>query len=402
MSLVVFACIFKKNGEFLTNAMMLLKIEPILFLSWLAMAQCCLAQKAPAPAEMKLAALPLRAVAPVDNPSTAAKVELGRLLFFDPLLSATKTVACATCHHPRHGWADGRATALGVGGRGIGPERLPVNTAGISPLPRNTPGLLNVAFNGLVSGQVYEPENAPMFWDGRASSLEAQVFHPIRSQAEMRGNACSESEALVEMVRRVESVAGYRKRFSKVFGDRERGGVTAENVAAAIAAFERTLVGGDAPFDRFLRGDQSAMTVQQQRGMKTFEKAGCVHCHGGPIFSDFKLHFIDVTGTGGDDRQPMRTPTLRNLRHTAPYLHHGRMRSLEEVMIFYEKLMDAAAEVLDGGAETDPPFDPLLKHLHLEAEDFEDVLAFLDALNDEDYDQSVPESVPSGLVVGGE
>lgn len=386
----------------MVRVMMVLKIAPILFLSSLAMAHLCLAQKAPVPAEMKLEALPLRVIDPIDNPSTPAKVELGRLLFFDPVVSATKSVACATCHHPRYGWADGRTTPLGVGGRGIGPERLPVNTAGIDPLPRNTPGLLNVAFNGLVSGQVYDPKKAPMFWDARENSLEAQVFHPIRSQAEMRGNACSESEALSEAVNRIEKVAGYRKRFSKVFGDRGKGELTPENIAAALAAFERTLVGGDAPFDRFLRGDKPAMTVQQQRGMKTYEKAGCVHCHGGPMFSDFKLHFIDVTGSGRDDRQPMRTPTLRNLRHTAPYLHHGRMRSLEEVMIFYEKLMDAAAEVLDGGAETDPPFDPLLKHLHLEAEDFEDVLAFLDALNDEDYDQSVPESVPSGLVVGGE
>ncbi|NOY00670.1 MAG: cytochrome-c peroxidase, partial [Verrucomicrobia bacterium] len=178
--------------------------------------------------------------------------------------------------------------------------------------------------------------------------------------------------------------------------------VTAEKVAKVIAAFERTLVAGDTPFDRFMRGDKSAMTVQQQKGMKTYEKAGCVHCHGGPMFSDFKLHFIDVTGTGRDDRQPMRTPTLRNLRYTAPYLHHGRKRTLQEVMVFYEKLMDAAAEVIDGGAETDPPFDPLLKHLHLEAEDFEDVLAFLDALNDEGWDKSVTKSVPSGLKVGGE
>ncbi len=361
-----------------------------------------LAQKTPLPPEMKLAALPLRAVDPGDNVSTPAKVELGRLLFFDPLLSATKTVACATCHHPSYGWADGRATPLGVGGRGIGPKRLPVDTAGIEPLPRNTPGLLNVAFNGLVSGQVYDPKRAPMFLDARESSLEAQVFHPIRSQAEMRGNVCSESQAIAQMVERVDQVKSYREKFTKVFKGNEKSKVTAENVAAAIASFERSLVGADAPFDRFMRGDKSAMTAQQQKGLKTYEKAGCMHCHGGPMFSDFKLHFIDVTGTGRDDRQPMRTPTLRNLRYTAPYLHHGRKRTLDEVMVFYEKLMDAAAEVIDGGAETDPPFDPLLKHLHLEAEDFEDVLAFLDSLNDEAWDKNVPERVPSGLKVGGE
>lgn len=360
------------------------------------------AQKVPAPAEMKLAALPLGAVDPSDNPSTPGKVALGRLLFFDPLLSATKTVACATCHHPSYGWADGRSTPLGAGGRGIGPQRLPVEVTGIEPLPRNTLSLLNVAFNGLVSGQPYDPAMAPLFWDARVSGLEAQVSHPLRTRAEMLGKASSEQRAVGEMVERVAEVDEYREKFAKVFANREGGKVTAGNVAAAVAAFERSLVGGDTPFDRFMRGDKSAMTAQQQKGLETFEKAGCVHCHGGPMFSDFKLHFIAVTGTGRDDRQPLRTPTLRNLRHTAPYMHHGRMRSLEEVMTFYEELMDAATEVLDGGADTDPPFDPLLKHLHLEAEDFEDVLAFLDTLNDENYDQSLPKSVPSGLKVGGE
>ncbi|NOY00669.1 MAG: cytochrome-c peroxidase, partial [Verrucomicrobia bacterium] len=137
-----------------------------------------MAQKILPPPEMKLEALPLRALDPSDNPSTPAKVDLGRLLFFDPILSATKTVACATCHHPNYGWADGRATPLGVGGRGLGPKRLPVKTEGIEVLVRNTPGLLNVAFNGLVSGQVYDPDKAPMFLDARESGLEAQVFHP--------------------------------------------------------------------------------------------------------------------------------------------------------------------------------------------------------------------------------
>lgn len=378
------------------------KTGSILSLVLSVIAQLASAQKVPAPPEMNLAALPLRAVDPVDNPSTPEKVALGRLLFFDPLLSASRTVACATCHHPSYGWADGRATPLGAGGRGIGPKRLPVEVTGIEPLPRNTLSLLNVAFNGLVSGPPYDPAKAPVFWDARESGLEAQVFHPIRTRAEMLGKESSESLAVAEMVKRVAQVDEYQEKFAKAFANRGKGKIMSGNIAAAIAAFERSLVGGDTAFDRFMRGDKSAMTTRQQKGMKTFEKAGCVHCHGGPMFSDFKLHFIAVTGTGRDDRQPMRTPTLRNLRYTAPYMHHGRMRSLQEVMTFYEELMDAATEVLDGGADTDPPFDPLLKHLHLEAEDFEDVLAFLDALNDEDYDNSQPESVPSGLKVGGE
>ena len=382
---------------------MMFRSQPAIFLlMMMAMPPSGPAQIVPPPPEMELAALPIRAADPEDNPSTPEKIELGRLLFFDPILSGTRTVACATCHHPRHGWADGRSTPIGVGGRGIGPERLPVDTRGVDPLPRNSPGLLNVAFNGLVSGSAYEPKKAPMFWDARESGLEAQVFHPIRSRAEMRGDTGPEAEAPADTARRVESFPEYRRRFAEAFGEGDDGRVTAKTLAAAIAAFERSLIGKDAPFDRFLRGENAAMTTQQVRGMKRFEKAGCVHCHGGPMFSDFKLHFIAVTGTDEDDRLPMRTPTLRNLRRTAPYLHHGRMRSLEEVLAFYEQLMDAAAEVLDGGAETDPPFDPALKHLRLEAGDFDDVLAFLDALNDEVYDQRVPDTVPSGLKVGGE
>ena len=353
--------------------------------------------------EMKLAALPVSTIDPPANPSTPEKVALGRLLFFDPILSATEKVACSTCHHPQYGWADGRATPLGVGGRGIGPQRLPSEVSRIEPLSRNTPGLLNVGFNGLVSGQTYEPDQAPMFWDARETGLEAQVLHPIRSRAEMRGDACSESAAVAAMVNRVRRIAGYREQFSSAFPEFGDEPVTATTIAAAVAAFERSLTGGNAPFDRFMRGDSSAMTGPQKRGMKTFEKAGCIDCHGGPMLSDFKLHVIGVPGTGRDDRRALRTPTLRNLGLTAPYLHRGQARTLEDVLSFYEQLMDTVSETLDGGdASFDPPLDPLLKHLHLEMDDFPDVLAFLDALNDESYDTSIPDSVPSGLSVSGE
>ncbi|MCB1225924.1 MAG: hypothetical protein KDK99_08965, partial [Verrucomicrobiales bacterium] len=319
------------------------------------------------PPEMKLAALPRSAIDPPDNPSTPEKVALGRLLFFDPVLSATEKVACSTCHHPRYGWADGRATPLGVGGRGIGPQRLLSEPSGIEPLQRNTPGLLNVGFNGLVSGSTYDPEKAPMFWDAREAGLEAQLLHPIRSRAEMRGDACADSEAVAAMVDRVRRVTGYREKFSHAFPEQSHEPITATTIAAAVAAFERSLIGGNSPFDRFQRGDSTALTEPQQRGMKTFEKAGCIQCHGGPMFSDFKRHVIGVPGTGADDRQALRTPTLRNLGLTAPYLHRGQARTLEDVLIFYEQLMDTVSETLDGGdASLDPPLDPLLKHLHLE------------------------------------
>jgi len=361
------------------------------------------AQESGVPPEMELAALPMSASSPADNPSTPEKVALGRLLFFDPVLSATLTVACSTCHRPNFGWADGRPTPIGVGGLGAGPKRLPVKAAGIEVLSRNTPGLLNVAFNGLLSGRAYDPEKAPIFWDAREEGLEAQVFHPIRSAAEMRGGQCPESQAIPQMVRRVGQLPEYRARFAEAFGDRRKGAITAASIAAAIAAFERSLVGGNSPFDRFMRGDQSALTVQQQCGLKTFKKAGCMHCHGGPMFSDFKLHVVGVSGTGRDDRQRMRTPTLRNLKYTAPYMHDGRTSTLEDVMNFYEQLMDIVSETLDGGdTSMEPPLDPNLKHLHLEVEDFPDVLAFLSALNDKSYDTSIPASVPSGLKVSGE
>ena len=160
-------------------------------------------------------------------------------------------------------------------------------------------------------------------------------------------------------------------------------------VAEAIAAFERTLITPETPFDRFMRGDRTAMSASQQRGMEAFQRAGCALCHGGPMLSDFKPHAIGLSGP------PLRTPTLRNLRHTAPYLHDGSRRTLEDVMLFYDRLMDHAAETLDGGDKASlPPLDPLLSRLDLRPEDHEPVLDFLDALTSDDYDRSVPNGFP--------
>ena len=331
--------------------------------------------------DTRLAALPRSAALPQDTPE---KVKLGRLLFFDPILSVTREVACATCHHPRFGWADGRATPLGVHATGLGPERKPLEKMEAATLTRNTPSILNAAFNGLRLDQSHEPAKAPMFWDNRVESLEAQVLAPIRSREEMRGDACSEAEAVPQMIERLKAVPEYRKLFG--------GEITPEKVAEAISAFERTLITPETPFDRFIRGDRSAMSASQQRGMEAFQRAGCALCHNGPMLSDFKRHAIGLSGP------PLRTPTLRNLRHTAPYLHDGSQRTLEEVMLFYDRLMDHAAETLDGGDKaTLPPLDPLLSRLDLRPEDHELILDFLDTLSSDDYDRSVPERVPSGL-----
>ena len=352
------------------------------------------------PAEMRFEALPARAPEPADNPSTPAKIRLGRLLFFDPILSATQTVACATCHHPKFGWADARSTPLGVGGTGLGPARMLNGTAAAAPLTRNVPSLLNVGFSGLVAGRQLDPKAAPMFWDSRVQGLEAQVLHPIQSRDEMSGNPGAESTAVSAAVMRVRQIAEYRALFQDAFSQPAESAITAGNLTKAIAAFERSLIAGDTPFDRHLRGAGPVLTTQQEHGMRVFQTAGCIQCHGGPMFSDFKLHFIGVTDSSPDGRREFRTPTLRNLRHTAPYMHHGSQRTLDEVLAFYERLSDAVSETLDGGdAAAQPALDPLLKRLDLNAEDFPDLAAFLEMLNDDGYDRSVPPKVPSGLPV---
>jgi cytochrome c peroxidase len=329
------------------------------------------------PPEMQLAPLPSHAPEPADNPATPAKIALGRLLFFDPILSATKTVACATCHHPDHGWTDGRA--------------LPIGTD-LALLTRNAPTLLNVAFNGLVTGTQPDPRAAPMFLDNRVHGLEAQSLVPIRSREEMRGEVCAEADALPQAVARVNAIAAYRDQFRAVFGE----DATTQNLPRALAAFERTLITPDTPFDRFIRGDATALNTEQQRGLKVFQDAGCILCHGGPMFSDYKLHFIGLA-----DRRELRTPTLRQLRHTAPYMHDGSVRTIRDTLVFYEALSDAVSETLDGGdTSAQPPLDPLLKHLDLRANDFPALEAFLETLSG-DYDRTAPAAVPSRLPVGG-
>jgi cytochrome c peroxidase len=352
------------------------------------------------PPQMKLGALPLRAPEPEDNPNTAAKIALGRLLFFDPILSSTKTVACATCHQPRLGWTNGRALPIGVGGTGFGPARTLRDPTSLPLLDRNVPTILNVGFNGLVTGLNPDPATAPMFWDSRAQGLEQQVYTPIKSRGEMRGDDCEEENAVAEATGRIRAISQYRELFRTAFEQNDAAAVTPKHLAQAIAAFERSLVTPRAAFDRFLEGDPTALTAEQQRGLRVFQDAGCVQCHGGPMFSDFKMHFIDVPDGADSGRREFRTPTLRNLQHTAPYMHNGGLRSLRDVLVFYDQLAESVAETLDGGdTSAQPRLDPLLKQLNLGPEDFPALEAFLNALSDEDYDQSAPVKVPSGLPV---
>lgn len=352
------------------------------------------------PPEMQLAPLPSQTTAPKNNPTTTAKVELGRLLFFDPILSSTRNVSCATCHHPRYGWGDGRSTPIGTGGVGIGPARTIRETTASPVLERNSPSLLNVGFAGMVSGKPYDPSSATMFWDGRVQGLEAQAIVPIRTQGELCGAACREDTAVETAVKRVNDIPEYRRRFAAAYGGSESSMVTAEQLAQVLAAFERSLVTAPSPFDRFLKGDASAISEEARRGMRVFEEAGCIQCHGGPLFSDYKLHFIGVVESGQVTRRPFRTPTLRNLNHTAPYMHNGSQRTLRDVLVFYEALGDAVSETLDGGDTSAAiPLDPLLKHLNLGADDFPALEAFLDTLNSKEFPQHIPKTVPSGLEV---
>lgn len=354
------------------------------------------------PPGMELAALPLAAPDPADNPTTPAKIALGRLLFFDPILSATKELACATCHHPTFGWADGRAVPNGVGGAGLGPARVFRSASNRPLLTRNAPSIVNAAFNGLLSGMTLDPAASPMFWDARVAGLEQQAFVPLRSHEEMRGDVCTEAEAVGRAVGAVREIAEYRERFAAAFGRPSHEAVTAATLAQAIAAFERSLIAPNSPFDRFQRGETAALGAEAQRGLKVFQDAGCILCHGGPMFSDFKLHFIGVTDPNAGGGSEVRTPTLRNLARTAPYMHNGSLRSLEDVFIFYEQLGDHVSETLDGGDKSAPiPLDPLLQRIDLAADNFPALEAFLRALNDDRYDRTVPATVPSGLPVAG-
>lgn len=342
------------------------------------------------PEDQRFTALPKSAALPSE---TAQQIELGRLLFFDPVLSATREVACATCHHPDYGWADGRTTPLGVNASGIGPKRKLSASSNLAPMLRNTPTILNAAFNGIAANKTYAPKTAPMFWDNRAQSLESQSLMPIQTREEMRGDVCSQSEAVPEMVARLQAIPEYRSRFKT--------DITGDRVAQALGAFERSLITPDTPFDRFMSGDTDALTTQQKQGMQAFQKAGCALCHNGPMLSDFKLHSIGITDSGSP-RTDFRTPSLRNLRHTAPYMHNGGLMTLDQVMLFYDRLADQVSETLDGGdAASMPPVDPLLQKLNLLPEDHSTIIAFLEALSADDYDRTIPANVPSGLPVAG-
>ncbi|MDX1811818.1 MAG: cytochrome-c peroxidase, partial [Gammaproteobacteria bacterium] len=274
-------------------------------------------------AALAMEPLPANPPVPADNPITAGKVELGKQLFFDPRLSLDGTISCNSCHNVMAGGTDNRSVSVGVGGAKGG---------------RSAPTVWNSAF---LSSQ---------FWDGRANTLEDQAKGPILAGVEM---AMPSAEAAVK---RIKAIPGYVQSFKAVFGGDNP--VTYDNIAKAIATYERTLITPNSPFDRYMRGDKSAMSTAAVRGMNTVEELGCTSCHNGPNFSgpqmpagsgffqkfptypskyDKKYKFSADLGRynvtkDASDKHIFRVPTWRNVALTAPYFHNGSVQTLEEAV----------------------------------------------------------------------
>ena len=346
-------------------------------------------------------ALPQTVKGPPDNPPSADKAALGKLLFWDPILSGAKDVACASCHHPRFGYSENRDLSIGVNGIGLGEEREFASANAIPLVKRNSQTLLNVAFNGIDESGQYEPSAAPMFWDMRVTSLETQALQPIKTFEEMRGDAYAEDGALDAVVARLNAIPEYRTLFRKAFGGENT--VSAGNLGKALAAFERTLLANNSSFDRYMRGDRNAMTATQIAGMLRFQTIGCANCHNGPMFSDYKPHVLGVPDNAKleqsdrgikDAPYAFRTASLRNLTFTAPYMHNGTFQTLREVIRFYRR---PPRNPNVGRQEV----DPLIRQLRRPGRGADELIEFLNALNDDSFDKSIPSRVPSGLHPGG-
>lgn len=371
----------------------------------LAAVLCTAAGSAQAPA--LISALPRHAPAPADNPTTPEKVALGRLLFWDPVLSGTRDVACATCHHPDFGYADSLDMSIGVTGVGVGSNRRFQGETSIPLVKRNSQTLINVAFNGIRQDGAVNPSAAPMFWDLRVQGLEAQALEPIQAHEEMRGDVYTKAQAVARVVARLAAIAEYRRLFRKAFDDVTP--ITAGNLGKALASFQRSLIAANAPFDRYMRGETDAMTAVQVSGMDRFQRIGCANCHSGPMFSDYTVHVLGVpdnpklpeSDSGVNGTYGFRTPSLRNLASTAPYMHSGVLRTLNDVVRFYN-----AVGGRRGRFGTQNPNvsreqrDPLLQQLNLRG-GVREVIEFLTALNDDRVERTIPDKVPSGLPPGG-
>lgn len=269
-------------------------------------------------------ALPAQAPSPADNPTTPDKVALGKMLYFDPRLSSTGTVSCFSCHNVMEGGDDHRPTSIGVHGQVGG---------------RNAPTVWNSAFN------------SAQFWDGRAATLEDQAKGPPVNPIEMG------MSDLAATAKRIGQIPGYQPYFARAFGKGDT--ITMDNIAKAIAAYERTLITPNSAYDRYVRGDKKALSAKQVRGMETFAQIGCTACHSGPNFNGPNLPqgsgfyqkmpifpdsiYVTTYQLANDtgrmqvtkdpaDKNFWRVQTLRNLVYTAPYMHNGSVKSLDEAV----------------------------------------------------------------------
>jgi cytochrome c peroxidase len=291
---------------------------------------------------------------PADNAWSAAREELGRTLFFDPRLSRSGVMSCATCHNPGFSWGDGLARGVGHAAKA---------------LPRRSPTLLNVAWA------------EALFWDGRAGTLEEQALGPIASPDEM-------NLPLEELVPKIQAVRGYVAMFERAYPGEA---VSTNTIAKAIATFERTVVSGAAPFDRWVEGDEDAISTEAVRGFVVFnDKAKCASCHSGWRFTDDSFHDI---GALGEDRgravvlegipameYAFKTPTLRDIDRRGPYLHDGSEPTLESVVELYDL----------GGRTKRPSLSRDIVPLSLTAEEARSLVAFMRTLTSDDAPVAVP------------
>ena len=296
---------------------------------------------------------PLDIPFPKNNAYTPARELLGRTLFFDPRLSGSNIMSCATCHNPALGWSDGLP-------RGLGHE--------MKQLGRRTPTILNLAWAEL------------LFWDGRAANLEEQAAGPMQSPAEMNGT-------MNEIVDKIQRVPGYRKMFEAAYPGE---GVTPVTITKAIATFERTVISNVAPFDYWIAGQENAISESAKRGFVLFNtKANCAVCHAGWTFTDHGFHDVGLPSTdiGRGKLAPtvatmqhaFKTPTLRNIDQRAPYMHDGSLVTLQQVVTFYQE-----------GGTNRPSKSKNIKALNLSAADKADLVAFLQTLTSSDPLPAIP------------
>jgi cytochrome c peroxidase len=346
-----------------------------------------------------LSALPTTVQFPTDNATNEAKKELGRLLFYDPILSGTKNIACASCHHPSLAYADGRDLSIGVNGAGLGPDRVNGSLAN-----RNSPTLLNTAFNGILNNGSYLPSEAPMFWDNRAQSLEHQALLPMLSKEEMRGSAIAEGDLMDTIIERLVTITEYQDLFQNAFGSN---GISEIRILQAIATFERSLISNNSPFDQYMRGNDNALSAEAIEGMERFVAIGCAECHNGPMLSDYELHTLGVpdhelvSDNGATGAFDFRTPSLRNINLTGPYMHNGEFSNLREVLDFYDDISRGQQNAVNRNISVND-VDRDARDLNINRGDFDELLAFLASLTDQSFDKTIPSRVPSNLAVGGD